>query len=350
MLCRSGAAGMQRFGAASWTGDINTTFTTFAAQIPIGLNTAMSGVPYWGTDIGGFYPSALNGELYARWFQFGTFCPLFRSHGWDVRRHLPWAHGPEIEAICRRYIELRMRLLPYLYSLAWIAHTTGQPLIRPLVYHYPNDPQVWELGSQFLLGPDLLVAPVTRPGATHWPVYLPEGVWYDFWSGERFEGGQSISVPTPLDTVPVFVRGGSVIPLGPVMQRSDERPLDDVTVLVHPGSDGGFQLYEDDGRSQQYREGRRALTDLRVTSDATTITVQVGPTIGEYDGQPSERAITIDVRLPSEPSSVAVQREGVAIDDVGWTFEHPAICRVRIPSVRRDESISIQLTLGEEAS
>ena len=148
MLCRSGTAGMQRLGAASWSGDINTTFTTFEAQVTLGLNLAMSGVPYWGTDIGGFFPSALTGELYTRWFQFGAFCPLFRAHGWELERHFPWAHGPEVEAIVRRYMEWRMRLLPYLYSLAWEAHTRGVPLMRPLPLHYPTDPNVWELGYQ----------------------------------------------------------------------------------------------------------------------------------------------------------------------------------------------------------
>ena len=131
-----------------------------------------------------------------------------------------------------------MRLLPYIYTLAWEAHTRGLPLMRPLALDYPDDPNVWELGSQYLLGPDLLVAPVTRAGATHWPVYLPAGGWYDFWTGERYEGGQSVSVATPLETVPLFARGGSIIPLGPVMQRTDERPLDDLTLLVYPGASG----------------------------------------------------------------------------------------------------------------
>jgi len=360
MLCRSGAAGMQRLGAASWTGDINTTFTTFAAQIPFGLNMAMSGVPFWGTDIGGFYPAALDGELYARWFQFGAFCPLFRSHGWDVRRHLPWAHGPEVEAICRRYIELRMRLLPYLYSLAWQAHTTGQPLMRPLVYHFPDDPNVWELGSQYLLGENLLVAPVTRPGATHWPVYLPAGDWYDFWTGQHFEGGRSVSVATPLDTLPLFVRGGSIIPLGPVMQRSDERPLDELTLLVHPGPPAAALLYEDDGRSQLYRAGQHALTELRATLDGDILHVQVGEANGWYDGQPRARSLHVQIRLTSVPQSVAVQRGGVDVparpwragpsDDttVTWRFEYPSTCWVRVPQVSREDTVSIQMTLGRE--
>ena len=176
LLCRSGAAGMQRFGATCWSGDINNDFPTLEAQIPLGLNTGLSGIPYWGTDIGGFFhPIPETGELYARWFQLGAFSPIFRSHGWVWREHVPWAHGPEVEAICRRYAELRYRLLPYTYTLAWQAHTLGLPLMRPLVLNYPDDPRVWTLGHEFLWGDDLLVAPVTREGATAWPVYLPAG-------------------------------------------------------------------------------------------------------------------------------------------------------------------------------
>ena len=167
LLCRSGAAGMQRFGATCWSGDINNDFATLEAQIPLGLNTGLSGVPYWGTDVGGFFhPIPESGELYARWFQLGAFSPIFRSHGWVWREHVPWAHGSEVEAICRQYAELRYRLLPYTYTLAWQAHVLGLPLMRPLVLNYPDDPRVWGLGHQFLWGDDLLVAPVTREGAT----------------------------------------------------------------------------------------------------------------------------------------------------------------------------------------
>ena len=167
---------MQRFGATCWSGDINNDFATLEAQVPLGLNTGMSGIPYWGTDVGGFFhPIPESGELYARWFQLGAFSPVFRSHGWVWREHVPWAHGSEVESICRHYAELRYRLLPYTYTLAWQAHQLGLPLMRPLVMNYPDDPRVWGLGHQFLWGDDLLVAPVTREGATTWPVYLPAG-------------------------------------------------------------------------------------------------------------------------------------------------------------------------------
>ena len=357
MLCRSGAAGMQRLGAASWSGDVNTTFTTLEAQVPLGLGLAMSGVPYWGTDIGGFFPAALDGELYARWFQFGAFCPVFRAHGWEWRRHLPWAHGPEIEAICRRYAELRLCLLPYLYSLAREAHTSGRPLMRPLAFHYPSDPNVWELGSQFLLGPDLLVAPVTRAGATHWPVYLPAGAWYDFWTGERFEGGRSVSAPAPLGTIPLFARGGSIIPLGPTMQRADERPLDDLTLLVYPGAPGEAgecNMYEDDGQSQGYRAGRHALTNVRATWGDGDVQIELDGASGEYPGQPASRNLTFRVWQSSPLGGLHVTRAGRPVEvferdagadnaDVSWSFEAPAWCVVRVPAVARDEAVSLWL-------
>ncbi|MGE3268038.1 MAG: TIM-barrel domain-containing protein [Chloroflexota bacterium] len=356
MLCRSGAAGMQRLGAASWSGDINTTFTTFEGQVLLGLGLAMSGVPYWGTDIGGFYPNALTPELYTRWFQFGAFCPLFRAHGWELERHFPWAHGPEVEAICRRYMELRMRLLPYLYSLAWEAHTRGLPLMRPLVLHYPQDPHVWEMGYQYLLGRDLLVAPVTRAGASSWPVYLPEGSWFDFWTGERYEGGQSIAAATPLDTVPVFVRGGGIIPLGPVMQRTDEHPLDVLTLLVYPGESGACTLYEDDGASQAYRDGQRALTEIHSSFDDGVVRVEIGATAGAYAGQPDSRDLTVRVWSETAPEQVQVTVGGQALSVTAvagepsgppgayWWREEPHWTVVQLPAVQRSASVSVQFS------
>jgi alpha-glucosidase (family GH31 glycosyl hydrolase) len=148
LLCRSGGPGMQRFGAGTWTGDIDNTFATLEAQIALGLNVGMSGVPYWGTDIGGYYTTAeASGELFARWFQFGAFCPLFRAHGRAWRERLPWSYGSEIEAICRRYLELRYRLMPYTYTLAWQAHCGGLPIMRPLVLNHADDPRAWELAA-----------------------------------------------------------------------------------------------------------------------------------------------------------------------------------------------------------
>ncbi len=297
LLCRSGAAGMQRFGAACWSGDINNTFAELEAQIPLGLNTGMSGVPYWGTDIGGFFhPLPESAELYARWFQFGAFCPVFRSHGWVWRDHVPWAHGPQVEEICRRYAELRYRLMPYTYSLAWQAHTLGLPFMRPLVLNYPHDPRVWDLGTEYLWGDDLLVAPVTRAGATSWPVYLPEGGWYDFWSHQRYDGAMGVTVEAALDRMPLFVRAGAVLPLAPVAQFDGELGWDTITVLIYPEGRSRFELYEDDGLTNRYRQGHYAVTPIDCEASRSTITVRIGEAVGDAAVVPRNRTYILQLR------------------------------------------------------
>jgi len=346
LLCRSGAAGMQRYGASCWSGDINNDFATLEAQIPLGLSTGMSGVPYWGTDVGGFFhPVPETGELYARWFQLGAFSPIFRSHGWVWREHVPWAHGIEIEAICRRYAELRYRLLPYTYTLAWQAHTQGVPLMRPLVMSYPDDPRVWGLGHQFLWGDDLLVAPVTRAGATAWPVYLPAGAWYDFWTGARHEGPGGITVEAPLDRLPLFVRAGAIVPMGPVVQHTAERPLDDVTVLIYPAGASRFVLYEDDGRTNAYRRGRHALTALECATSSDGVTVRIGEADGDRSLIPPGRRYLLHARLGA-PRAVSVSgRElprlaGAEQAGAGW-WTHGGFVSVRLP----DQPAPITVTL-----
>jgi alpha-glucosidase len=205
-----------------------------------------------------------------------------------------------------------MRLLPYLYTAAWEAHTTGMPLMRPLAMEYHDDPNVWELGRQYLFGPDLLVAPVTRAGATHWPVYLPAGSWYDFWTGQRYEGGRAISVETPLDTIPLFARQGAIIPMGPAMQRTDERPLDDLTLLVYPGASsedgstegGAAVIYEDDGATRAHQRGQYALTEIRSAFNDDAVRVEIDAAQGEYAGQPAVRDLTVRIWSPARPSGV----------------------------------------------
>ena len=338
LLCRSGAAGMQRFGSTTWTGDVNNDFRTLEAQIPLGLNTGMSGVPYWGTDVGGFFHSVpATGELYARWFQLGASSPIFRSHGWVWREHVPWAHGPRVEAICREYAELRYRLLPYTYTLAWQAHEDGLPLMRPLVLNYPDDPRVWALGHQFLWGDDLLVAPVTREGATTWAVYLPAGVWYDFWTGARHAGPGGITVEAPLERLPLFVRAGAIIPMGPVMQHSSERPLDELTLRVHPEGTTRFTLYEDDGRTQGYREGRYARILFECVAAPDGVTVRIGAATGDASVVPVRRRYHLEMGGPA-PRAVVVdghgelpRREGPEATGAGWWVDARGFTGVRLP-------------------
>jgi alpha-glucosidase (family GH31 glycosyl hydrolase) len=337
LLCRSGGAGMQRFGATCWSGDINNDFATLEAQISLGLNTGLSGVPYWGTDVGGFFhPIPESGELYARWFQLGAFSPIFRSHGWVWREHVPWAHGERVEGICRQYAELRYRLLPYTYTLAWQAHQLGLPLMRPLVMNYPDDPRVWGLGSQFLWGDDLLVAPVTREGATAWPVYLPAGAWYDFWSGARHEGPGGLSVEAPLDRLPLFVRAGAIVPMGPVVQHTEERPLDEITLLIYPDGVSRFDLYEDDGRTNAYRRGQYALTSFECAAGPAKVTVRIGDAGGDRSVVPGGRRYLLRLRM-DPPRTVSVAEHGelprlVGPDrpGAGWWQEPSGFIGVRL--------------------
>lgn len=315
MLCRSGYAGMQRYGSACWSGDINNNYSVFEAQVPLGLNTGMSGIPYWGTDIGGFFHSVpQTGEYHARWFQFAAFCPIFRSHGrgpgfagW--REHLPWAFGPEVEEICRRYAELRYRLLPYTYSLAWQAHFDGLPLMRPLVLEYPDDAHVVDLGSEYLWGPSILVAPVTRGGATRWPAYLPKGTWHDFWTREPYEGGRWVEVEAPLDRLPLFVRAGAIIPTGPAVQHTGD-PAASLGLLVYPDGESGFTLYEDDGVTRGYERGEFATTEIHCAATRERIQLTLGATEGEYTGQPAQRIVTAEIRLNAPPLEVSIAGHG----------------------------------------
>lgn len=254
------------------------TWKTLAAQVAVGLNSSLSVSPFWGTDIGGFFPSTNReyiGELYVRWFQFAAFCPSFRSHGRTWHLHLPWGwntgetgpveskpapdpselHNAAVEPICREYDDLRYRLMPYTYTVAREAHDTGLPMMRALWLHYPDDPQAVKLGDEFLWGSDLLIAPVVEKGATSRRVYLPGGTWFDWWTGEKISGGRWIERPVNLETMPIYVRAGAVIPLDPIRQYTAQPVSEPTTLRVYPGKDGAFTLYDDDGQSLDYLHG-----------------------------------------------------------------------------------------------
>jgi alpha-glucosidase len=300
-LHRNGFAGMQRFAAFLWSGDVESRWVTLATHVPIAINTAISGIPYWGTDIGGFQSrDDFTGELYTRWFQFAAFTPLFRSHGRDWRMHLPWGWTkgergfPEtaqwnpdpadlkderVEPICRQYLELRYRLLPYLYTAVHECVSTGMPIIRSMWFHH-DEPEAVRRGDQYLFGPHVLVAPVVEKGATHRRLYLPEGRWIDFWTGETVEGGREIDRAVDLATTPLYVRAGAVVPFGPVKQHTGEKSDEPVTLLIHPGADGGGDLYEDDGDSFAYRRGDYSRFAFRWSDATRTLRVEQthGPT------------------------------------------------------------------------
>jgi alpha-glucosidase (family GH31 glycosyl hydrolase) len=280
-LHRNGYAGMQRYASFLWSGDVYSKWETLKTHIPIGINTGLSGIPYWGTDIGGFVPTKeFTAELYLRWFQFGAFCPLFRCHGRNWTLRLPWGwntgdsgpmeisryegaaipdaselHNAQVEPICRKYLELRYRLLPYIYSAVREGTVTGLPLMRALWLHYPDDPKAVARDDEYLWGRDLLVAPVVEKAASSRKIYLPRGVWYDFWTHERKDGGREITREVDLETMPLYVRSGSILPLGPVKQHTAEQSTGPLSISIYPGQDGSFLLYEDDGKSFDYRKG-----------------------------------------------------------------------------------------------
>jgi alpha-glucosidase/alpha-D-xyloside xylohydrolase len=284
-LHRNGHAGMQRYGAFLWSGDVYTTWETLRTHVPVAINTGLSGIPYWGTDIGGFVPTAeYTGELHVRWFQFGAFCPLFRAHGRTWHLRLPWGwntgelgpdelsatsyrngaanpppselRNPQVEPICKKYLELRYRLMPYLYSAVRETCESGLPIMRALWLHYPDDPAAVACGDEYLWGRDMLVAPVTEPGASARTLYLPRGTWYDFWTEERLEGGREIRRPVDLATLPLYLRAGALVPLGPVKQHTAQQVEGPLTLLICPGRDGSFLMYEDDGKSFDHKQGR----------------------------------------------------------------------------------------------
>lgn len=313
-LHRNGYAGLQRYGWL-WSGDIDSNWKAFAAQIPVGLNTGLTGIPYWGTDTGGFVPTEqYTGELYVRWFQFSTFCPLFRSHGRTWKLHLPWGwntgetgpietpnvpldpkelHNAQVEPICQKYLDLRYQLLPYLYSAVRESHDTGMPIMRALWLHYPNDPQAVARADQYLWGRDMLVAPVIEPGAASRQVYLPKGGWYDFWTGEHTEGGRQVDRTVDLATMPLYVRSGTILPLGPVKQYVSQPVDKPLAIRVYPGNDGDFAMYEDDGASFAYERGQFMRIRMQWNDKPRQLRLSLAP--GSKMLDPAAREIQVEL-------------------------------------------------------
>jgi alpha-glucosidase/alpha-D-xyloside xylohydrolase len=304
-LHRTGYAGVQRYGGWIWSGDIDSTWRTLAAQVSVGQNHSLSLSPYWGTDIGGFYPTReLTGELYVRWFQFGTFCPSYRAHGRTWHLRLPWGwntgelgpdehnrsvdldelHNPDVEPICRKYLELRYQLLPYTYTLCREAHDTGLPLMRALWLHYPDDEAAITRGDEYLWGRDILVAPVTERGASTRDVYLPHDDWYDYWTGEKLAGGRVVARQVDLATMPLYVRAGTILPFDPVRQHTNA-PIDELTTLkIYTGRDGTFRWYEDDGASLDYQRGQFLWTRLQWNDNERRLSIESDG--GEIESEP----------------------------------------------------------------
>ncbi len=288
-LTRSYYAGSQRYSAAYWTGDVNVDFPTYIVQIPAGLNVCMSGLPLFCTDIGGFWGETPS-DLMIRWFQFGTFNPVFRVHGTRNENEL-WSWGGATEEILLKYSRLRYRLFPYVYSLAWKVTNEGYTIMRGLPFDFMDDLNVRNRDDEFMFGPALLVCPVTsEANATTKSVYLPEGVWYDFWTGKKTNGRQTITADAPLDKIPLFVRAGSILPMGPEITYADT-PANPIELRVYTGADGEFVLYEDRGDGYEYEKGEYATIPFRWSESSQELAI--GHTSGSFPGMLESRIFNV---------------------------------------------------------
>ena len=344
ILTRSFFAGQQRYGSMSWSGDVGSSWQSLRAQVPLCLNHTLCGNPNVNTDIGGFFANSYNRrhgdnsatknpqyqELYVRWMQFGLFCPMMRSHGTEVYRELYYygkAGEPVYDALVSA-VKMRYRLLPYIYSQSRLVSNNGDSFMRALIMDFKDDRAVWDMGREYMFGHSLLVCPVTDPLFTQekivktdemsgwdkkdngeyangWPVvdwsqkkqyevYLPVGTqWFDYWTGQKFEGGQRVMADAPLAHSPLFVRAGSIVPLGPDMQYSAEKPWDNLTLKVYPGRDASFTLYEDEGDGFGYQQGQ--FTEIPMTWNDRSRTLTIGARRGSFSGMLMRRVFTLEL-------------------------------------------------------
>jgi alpha-D-xyloside xylohydrolase len=293
ILTRSAYAGQQRNAAVTWSGDINATWSVFANQIAAGLNFSVSGVPYWNTDTGGFNDGSPTdtayAELFTRWFQFSTFCPMLRVHGNNAKEM--WRFPAATQAILISYDQLRYHLLPYIYSVSWQVTSTGYTMMRPLVMDFRADTNVFGIKDQFMFGPALMACPVTTSSATTRSVYLPAGAsWFNFWTGQTNAGGQTISAAAAIDTMPIFVRAGSILPYGPDIQYAMQS-VDPMELRVYRGADGSVTFYEDEGDNYNYEFGSYAT--IPITWNESTQTLTIGQRQGSFTGMLTNRTFRI---------------------------------------------------------
>ena len=340
IMTRSSFAGQQHYGSNMWSGDVNSSWDMLRKQVPAGLSFTLTGNPNFNTDIGGFFCGSYNTkgsgsapknpqfqELYVRWMQYGLFCPVFRSHGADAPREI-WQFGKKGEPVydaIEKQIRLRYRLIPYLYSTAWQVTSNNDSYMRPLFADFAADKKVWNLTDEFLFGRSILACPIVNPQYTEEKVirtnemtgwnrqnatdaspsggidftatktvtkYLPKGAtWYDFWTGKQYKGGQNVTLETTFDRVPMFVRAGSILPLGPEMQYVGEKSWDNLELRVYPGADGSFTLYEDEGDGYNYEKG--VYTTIPVTWNDKQRALTIGDRQGSYSGMIQQRRFTV---------------------------------------------------------
>ena len=307
-LTRSGFAGIQRYGVIPWSGDVAKDFGGLKVQLPMLLNMGMSGLAYHNSDIGGFCCGTTTPELYIRWMQYGTFCPVTRAHGVDNQPTEPWGYGIEAEQIAKKYIELRYSLLPYIYTMAYENYKTGMPLARPLIFDYPEVLSYRNYSDAYMWGSSLLVAPVVDEGSTIKNVSFPEGEWVDFFTDEVIEGGGSRIVQAPLEKLPVYIKRGSIIPRQPAMNYVDEFPQDTLMLEIYPSPyyDASFSLYEDDGISLDYQSGYYATTDLSQSISANDeLIINISSSVGNFNGKLLHKIYLSDIHhMAVSPTSV----------------------------------------------
>jgi alpha-D-xyloside xylohydrolase len=338
IMTRSAFAGQQHYGSGLWSGDVTSSWDVLRRQIPLCLNYTMTGCPNINTDIGGFFCGRYGGsnanknpnyqELYVRWMQFGLFCPVFRSHGTDAPREI-YQFGkkgePVFDAI-EQTIRLRYRLLPYIYSTAWSVTHDGESYMRALMYDFPQDQRTWELTDEFLFGRSLLALPITRPQYTdegtnaarsvdfNQPAtatkYLPKGAdWYDFWTERLYPGGQDVELSTPFAQAPMMVRSGSILPLAPVMQYASEHQWDELDIVIYPGANGKFTLYEDEGDSYRYEQGVYSTIAFAWNDKKGELTIARRQ--GQFPGMLANR--TFRLRLAGSQQTKSVTYNGQAL-------------------------------------
>ncbi len=313
ILTRSAFAGQQRYGANTWSGDVTSSWNALRNQISAGLNFSMTAIPYWNSDIGGFFLSRFKRkledpdyrELYARWIQFGAFCPMMRSHGTDAPREIYQfgEKGDTVYDAIARYINLRYSLLPYIYSTSWDVTAHQSSMMRALVMDFASDKQALDLNDEYMFGRSILVCPVTEgmysrnmqadfSTVKSRELYLPAGTdWFDFWTGETLAGGQTVSRETPIDIMPLYVKAGSIIPVGPKVQYAEEKKWDDLQIRVYEGADGEFTLYEDENDNYDYEKG--IYSTITFNWDDANKTLTIGERQGEFPGMLQERQFRI---------------------------------------------------------
>ncbi|MBN1951550.1 MAG: DUF5110 domain-containing protein [Bacteroidales bacterium] len=314
ILTRSAFLGQQRYGIINWSGDIGGNWDAYKRQIVAGLNYTITGLPYWTTDIGGFFRSGANQytdekyhELLIRWFQWGAFNPIFRVHGFMSETE-PWKYGESVEAMIRNMLNLRYQLLPYIYSEAWQITQHGSTLMRPLVMDFREDAEAVSQAYEYMFGKAFLIAPVTEPGVDKWEVYLPSCTdWYDFRTGQGYKGGQTITTDAPMDKIPLFVRAGAILPMGPVVQYAGERSLDTLEIRIYEGADGLFCLYEDENDSYNYEEGKFSTISFDWNNATKELTIH--DRAGSFPGMLTQRRFNLVLIAPDSNFENRIHKE-----------------------------------------